>query len=101
MKLVSCAATPFGLCASTEADPGTNMNKYLPNDQYWVGGTCVSCPVGWFALNGRCYQYFAGPLSQSAAQSDCVTKNSSLAIANNQDKYNLIKALIPSGAAYV
>ena len=94
MKLVSCVSTPFGLCASKEAQPSQSVNKYLPNDQFWIDNTCTSCPAGWTSLNGRCYRYFAGPLTQSAAQSDCQAKNSTLATLNTQAKFDLVKSLV-------
>ena len=101
MKLVSCSANSYGLCASTEANPELNMNKYLPNDQYWIGGTCVSCKAGWTALNGRCFKLFDGPLDQPAAQIDCQAQNSTLANVNSQSINDLIKSLIRSGVAFV
>lgn len=101
VKLVSCAANSYGLCASTEANPELIMNKYLPNDQYWIGGTCVSCPTGWAAQNGRCFRLFDGPLDQPGAQFDCQAKNSTLANVNSQAKKDLIKSLIQSGVAFV
>lgn len=99
MKLVSCAATPFGMCAGTEADPSAILNKYLPNDQYWIGGSCASCPAGWTALNGRCYQRFSFSGAYDASQSNCQSKNASLAVLNTDAKFNLAKSLIPSGAS--
>ena len=101
MKLVSCASANFGICASTEDDPSSVIAKYLPNDQYWIGGTCVSCPAGWTALNGRCYQRFGGVLAYNASQADCQSKNSALAILNTQAKFDLAKSLANGGELMV
>jgi hypothetical protein len=101
MKLVSCVSTPFGLCASKEADPSKNVKNYLPNEQFWIDNTCSGCPAGWTALNGRCYKYFAGPLAQSAAQSDCQAKNATLATLNTQAKFDLVKPLVTGTSAFV
>ena len=101
MKLVSCASTPFGLCASKEADPSQNVNKYLPNEQFWIDNTCSSCPAGWASLDGRCFKYFAGPLVKSAAQSDCQSKNATLATLNTRAKFDLVKPLVTGTSAFV
>lgn len=101
MKLISCGSSLYGLCASTEANPSNSIGKYLSNDLYWVGGTCVSCPNGWSSLNGRCFKMFNGPLSQADAQNDCKSKNSTLANANTNDKYSLVKSLTDTSASYV
>ena len=97
LKLVSCATKPYGLCAGREVDPSLNMKNYLPNDQLWIGGTCVSCPAGWTELNGRCFQRFNSSLAYDAAQSACNAKNASLAILNSIAKFNLVKSMIPNG----
>lgn len=99
MKLTSCVSTPYGLCASTEFNPSASINKYLPNDQYWIGGACVSCPTGWTALNGRCFQRFATSLAYDAAQSSCKAQNASLAVLNTDAKFNLAKSLLPTGGS--
>ena len=101
MKLTSCSASSYGLCASTEADPSTVLGKYLPNDLFLVGDSCITCPSGWSALNGKCFKFFNGPLTQANAQNDCRSKNATLANANTNDKFNLIKSLIGTSSPYV
>ena len=101
LKLVSCAPANFGVCASTESDPSSALAKYLPNDQYWIDGTVVSCPTGWTALNGRCYQRFGGVLAYDASQADCQSKNASLAILNTQAKFDSAKTLVNGGEIMV
>lgn len=101
LKLTSCASTLFGVCAGTEADPASNINKYLPNDQYWIGGGCVSCPAGWSGLNGKCFQRFGSNFTYGAAQVDCQSKNASLAMLNTNAKFNLVKSLIPYNSSLI
>ena len=101
MKLTSCSASSYGLCASTEADPSTVLGKYLPNDLFLVGDSCITCPSGWSALNGKCFKFFNGPLTQANAQNDCRSKNATLANAITNDIFNLIKSLIGTSSPYV
>jgi hypothetical protein len=62
-----------------------NVTKYSPNDQFLIGDDFVSCPSGWSGLNGRCFKYFDGPLSQANAELDCKTRNATLAYANSNE----------------
>ena len=94
VKIQSCGSTTYGLCAGTEADPSSNMNKYLTNDLFWVGGTCVSCPSGWTQLNGNCFQAFTDKLAYDGAKASCEAKNASLANLNTEAKFNLVKSII-------
>ena len=102
LKLVSCATSAFGICNSTEANPSLVMNKYLPNDLFWVGGKCVSCLNGWNGLNGRCYQRFdSASINYEQAQAECKAKNASLAILSTLNKFALAKSMVLAGSGAI
>ena len=42
LKLISCTSTQFGICTGIEDDSSLVLNKYLPNDQFWIDGKCIS-----------------------------------------------------------
>ena len=96
MKLVSCDTTTCGLCNDNSTNPEQVISKYLPNDQFMIDQTCVSCPTDWTPLNGRCYKGFSSSLSYNNSLADCKSKNASLAILNTNAKFNLVKSLLPS-----
>ncbi len=101
IKLISCGLSDYGLCASTETDPESVITKYSPNDQFLMGDAFVSCPSGWSGLNGRCFKYFDGPLSQANAELDCKTRNATLANANSNEKFSLLQSIVSTDGAFV
>lgn len=101
LKLVSCGSTVYGLCASTEADPYSMISNYSPIDQFWDGNVCLNCPADWSPFNGRCFRKFDSQLAQKNAENDCIARNSTLANANSDEKFNFIQSLVPTGSAFV
>ena len=96
MKLVSCDTTTCGLCNDNSTDTEQVIRKYLPNDQFIVNQTCVSCPSDWSPLKGRCFKGFSSSFNYNNSLADCKSKNASLAILNTDDKFNLVKSLLPA-----
>ena len=60
-----------------------------------------TCHTGWSLLNGRCFKLFDGPLAKKDAEKDCQAKNSKLANANSEEKFNFLQTLVSDKSAFV
>ena len=99
-KLVSCTATAFGICNSTEDDPSLNLSSYLPSNHYLIDDTCFNCPDGFTFKLGKCFMISTDKLTYKAASEKCTSLNASLALANNQEKFNYLKSLSNTTSAF-